>query len=46
MNPNVSYPTWEVPARVHARPMLFELDDDTSVESVARAARSSSLWVR
>ena len=23
-NPNVPYPTWEVPARVHARPVLFE----------------------
>jgi hypothetical protein len=41
-NPNVPYPTWEVPARVHGRPVLFELED-TSGESVARAGRSSSL---
>jgi hypothetical protein len=42
-NPNVPYPTWEVPERVHGRPVLVELDDDTSGESVARAGRSSSL---
>jgi hypothetical protein len=41
-NPNAPYATWEVPARVHGRPVLFELED-ASVESVARAARSSSL---
>ena len=41
-NPNVPYPTWEVPARVHGRPVLFELED-ASAESVASAARSSSL---
>jgi hypothetical protein len=23
-NPNVPYPTWEVPARVHGRPVLFD----------------------
>jgi hypothetical protein len=23
-NPNVAYPTWEVPARVHGRPVLFD----------------------
>jgi hypothetical protein len=41
-NPNVPYPTWEVPARVHGRPVLFELED-SSEESVARVARSYSL---
>ena len=41
-NPNVPYPTWEVPARVHGRPVLFDFED-TSGESVARAGRSSAL---
>jgi hypothetical protein len=41
-NPNVPYPTWEVPARVHGRPVLFELED-ASGESVARVGRPSSL---
>jgi hypothetical protein len=41
-NPNVPYPTWEVPARLHGRPVLFELED-TSGESVARAGRSPAL---
>jgi hypothetical protein len=41
-NPNVPYPTWEVPARVHGRPVLFDFED-TSAESVARAGRSSAL---
>jgi hypothetical protein len=41
-SPNVPYPTWEVPARVHGRPVLFDFGD-TSGESVARAGRSSAL---
>jgi hypothetical protein len=42
-NSNVPYPTWEVPARLHGRPVLFELED-TSGKSVARV--SSSLPIR
>jgi hypothetical protein len=41
-NPNLAYPTWEVPARVHGRPVLFDFED-TSGETVARAGRSSAL---
>jgi hypothetical protein len=41
-NPNVPYPTWEVPAGLHGRPVLFEIED-TSREIMARAARSFSL---
>ena len=40
-NPNVPYPTWEVPARVHGRPVLFDFED-TSGESVATAGRPSA----
>jgi hypothetical protein len=42
-NPNVPYPTWEVPARLHGRPVLLELED-TSGKSAARV--SSSLPIR
>jgi hypothetical protein len=38
---NAPYPTWEVPARVHGRPVLFDFED-RSGESVARAGRSSA----
>jgi hypothetical protein len=26
-NPNLAYPTWEVPARVHGRPFLFDFEE-------------------
>jgi hypothetical protein len=40
-NSNVPYPTWEVPARVHGRPVLFDVED-TAGESVVKVGRSSS----
>jgi hypothetical protein len=36
-NPKIAYPTWELPARVHGRPFLFE-SEELTVEPV-RAAR-------
>jgi hypothetical protein len=36
------YPTWEVPARSHGRPVLFDFED-TVAESTVRTGRSSAL---
>jgi hypothetical protein len=36
------YPTWEVPARSHGRPVLFDFED-TIAESTVRTGRSSAL---